>query len=132
MRAQGDFYYDSEGKPVKRVYFVRDIGEDTGVSFVHGIDLKGIQRNTDTSEITTKTIVPPVVSEFAEHGFCAIARGHENYPKVNYILNFDYYVAQGLINREELLRDLYEEEGLNLYNKLRERNKLHSPRRIKR
>ena len=121
----GRLYYDSEGKPVKRVYFVRDIGEDTGVSFVHGIDLKGIQRNTDTSEITTKTIVPPVVSEFAEHGFCAIARAHENYPKVNYILNFDYYVAQGLINREELLRDLYEEEGLNLYNKLRERNKLH-------
>jgi len=95
------------GIPQKFVTFKNEIGRETGVGFIYGIDLKTIQRTIQSDQIVTKTIVGTNSNEFGIDGFCTIARSEENYPRTNFILNFDYYVTQGLLNGGELNRDLY-------------------------
>ena len=70
-----------------------EIGQNTGIGFVYGIDLKSISRSIGSDQIVTKTIVSANSNEFATNGSCNIARSTENYPLVNYILNFDYYIT---------------------------------------
>lgn len=116
----GELVYDPTGAPKKTVRLVRDVGKDTGVDFIYGLDLQSISRTHQSNEISTKTIVPPNVNSFAKDGVASIDRAVENWPRVNYILNFDYYVAQGLIDAEELGRDLHDPvNGIGLEERLR-------------
>ena len=116
---------ETTGRQEKYVCFVERLGEDKGVGFVYGIDLKTIQRTINSDQITTKVIVLPNNNEFAQNGFCTIQRSEENYSRENFILNFDYYINQGLLERSVLNRDLYSSTGeglgyyynLNLWNK---------------
>ena len=62
-----------DGVPQKFVYYVAEIGEDIGVSFEYGIDLKTISRTIDSDKLATKVIVKPNENEYAEYGFCSIA-----------------------------------------------------------
>ena len=104
------------GVPSKTVTIVKDIGKEVGVGFVYGIDLQSIQRTIQSDQIVTKTIVVSNNNEFATNGMCTIARSVENYPRVEFILNFDYYVSQGLIDRTQLNKDLYlPTEGIGYY-----------------
>lgn len=91
----------------KTVTFVKDIGKQIGIGFKYGIDLKEIQRTIDSDQIATKIIVSPNSNEYAQDGFCTIARSKDNYSKENFILNFDYYISHGLLNGGELNKDLY-------------------------
>ena len=91
----------------KYVRFVRDIGQNNGLSFTYGLDLKSIGRTVASEQIVTKMIVPNNSNSFGTNGFCSIARCKENYPRINYILNFDYYISHGMINGSELNNDLY-------------------------
>lgn len=102
----GKTIYDN-GCPRKKVIIKKDLGQEVGVGFVYGIDLKSIQRTIQSDQIVTKTIVSPNANEHATNGFCTIARSEENYPHTNFILNFDYYITQGLLDGGELNRDLY-------------------------
>ena len=96
-----------DGIPQKFVYFVEQIGEDTGISFEYGIDLKTISRTIDSDKLATKVIVNSNSNEFAPNGFCSIARSNWNYSKENFILNLDYYTQQNLLDKEVLNKDLY-------------------------
>lgn len=113
----------------KTVTFKERLGEDTGLGFVYGIDLRTVSRNLNSINIVTKTIVKQNANEFGEDGFCTIARAPENYSKENFILDFTYFVNQGLLDGNKINRDLYnstdalfvEDEGgyfylLNNYN----------------
>lgn len=113
-----------DGVPQKFVRFVKEVGQETGIGFIYGIDLKAITRKIQSDQIVTKTIVTPNNNEFAEDGFCTIARSTENYTRDNFILNFDYYVNQGLLDGETLNLDLYSNANghLNYYNRLRSLN----------
>ena len=111
------------GVPKKTVRFKRDIGQETGIGFIYGIDLKTINRTIQSDKIVTKTIVSQNSNEFATNGFCTISRSKENYPRTNFLLNFDYYISQGLIDAGALNNDLYDSSGgigyyywLNKYN----------------
>ena len=106
--ADGRILYDGEGKPQKYVTFVDRVGNFVNYGFVYGIDLKSIQRTIDSNNIATKIIVPQNSNEFAPNGFCTIQRSDENYSKENYVLNFDYYCDNGLIDRGRLYTDLYQ------------------------
>lgn len=112
------------GSPNKVVTIVKEIGQETGIGFKYGIDLKGISRTIQSNQIVTKTIVPQNSNEFAKNGFCTIARSDENYSKENFILNFDYYVTHQLIDGGQLYNDLYSSysEDLGYYYKLRQKN----------
>lgn len=98
----------------KYVKFVRDIGQDNGLSFTYGLDLKSISRTIASDQIVTKMIVPKNSNSFGTNGFCTIARCDENYPRVNYILNFDYYISHGMIDGSELNRDLYSSVDIDM------------------
>ena len=104
---RGYMLLDYNGLPKKEVYLVENVGRDLGWSFIYGLDLKGIKRKIISEDIVSKTIVLANENEFAKNGFCSIERSEYNYPKENFILNFDYYVDQGLLNRRELELDLY-------------------------
>lgn len=119
----GKTIYDF-GIPRKKVKIVKEIGEEVGAGFVYGIDLKSIQRTIQSDQIVTKTIVLANSNEFAQDGFCTIARSAENYPRTNFILNFDYYVTQGLLSSSQLNKDLYlSTDGLGYYYNLNRYNK---------
>ena len=98
---------DNNGRLNKYVSIIREIGTETGINFVYGIDLQGIQRTIKSSSISTKTIVPPNENPLGEAGFCAIGRSPSNYPRTNFIYNFDYYINQGLLESSVLQYDLY-------------------------
>lgn len=119
----GKIVYNADGTPQKYIRFKNEIGQNTGIGFIYGIDLKAISRTIQSDQIVTKTIVSANNNEFAEKGFCTISRSKENYPRVNFILNFDYYINQGLIDGGVLSNDLYDSTGsigyyywLNKYN----------------
>lgn len=114
------------GKYQKYIRFVNQIGQETGVGFIYGIDLKTISRTIQSDQIVTKTIVSQNNNEFATNGFCTIARSPENYARDTFILNFDYYITQGLIDGGQLNKDLYSQFNGNIvqgyYSQLRELN----------
>ena len=107
----GKTIYNSDGTPQKYIRFKNDIGQETGIGFVYGIDLKTVSRTIQSDKIVTKTIVTQNSNEFATDGFCTISRSKENYPRSNFILNFDYYINQGLLNGGSINNDLYDSTG---------------------
>lgn len=116
--ADGTIAYETVGGvsvPRKFVTFVDRIGSFANYGFVYGIDLKSIQRTIDSNTLATKIIVPQNSNEYATDGFCTIQRSSENYSGENYILNFDYYCDNGLIDRGRLYTDLYESYDASTY-----------------
>lgn len=105
--ADGSIERDEKGKPKKTVYFSEKIGQQLSYGFTYGIDLNTIRRTQSSSELVTKTIVLANYNDNAPNGTCSIVDSEENYPRENFVLNFDYYVNQGLLDGEALNRDLY-------------------------
>lgn len=123
--------HEENGKTTsKTIYFREYIGKNRSVGFKYGINLKSIQRTIDSDQIATKVIVKPNSNEHGENGFCTIARATENPLGGTYLLNFDYYVNQGILNKENLNNDLYVEfqDGKGfydlMYKKSRERDQI--------
>ena len=102
----GKIIYEN-GLPQKTVYFKENIGKELGYGFIYGIDLKTISRSIDSSQITSKVIVSPNITEYANDGICEIAKSDYNENGENYIYDFGYYISQGLLNSRELNKFLY-------------------------
>ena len=109
----------------KFVTFHEYIGKDNYSGFRYGINLKSIQRTLDSNGAVSKIIVKNNANQFAESGFCSIARAKENPIKENFIYDFSYYIQQGLIGFSEVNNDLYLDINgyIGYYKKLRELNK---------
>lgn len=100
-----------DGKPQKFISFVNEVGGRNGLTFKYGIDLKAISRTINSDAITTKVIVSANNNQYGKDGFCTIARAKDNYPKTSFILNFDYFISQGLLSRSQILNDLYSSDS---------------------
>lgn len=109
----------------KSVTFHEYIGVPNYAGFKYGINLKSIQRTLNSDAIISKLIVKDNANEFANNGFCSIARADENYCGENFILNFDYYIQQGMLDWDIINNDLYISENgyIGLYKKLNQYNK---------
>lgn len=105
--ADGSIERDSNDKQKKTVYFSEKIGQQLSYGFTYGIDLNTIRRTQSSSELVTKTIVLANYNDNAPNGTCSIVDSEENYPRENFVLNFDYYINHGLLDGEVLNRDLY-------------------------
>lgn len=103
----GKIWLDSNGKPQKLISFKEFIGEDNYAGFKYGINLNSIERTVNSDQIVTKLIVEDNSNEVAEYGMCSIAAASENPYKNNFILNFDYYINQGILDKTDLYNDLY-------------------------
>lgn len=118
-----------DGKTVGRrqrkwVNFREYIGQDNYVGFRYGKNLKSIQRTLDSESIATKLVVKQNSNEFAQDGFCTIARSLENPTRDNFIYDFTYYVNQGMIDFDIVNNDLYLDANgyLGYYKKLKRLN----------
>lgn len=104
----GYITYDEEtGKPNKFVYLRNYVGKDNYAGFKYGINLDSIERNVNSDEIVSKLIVDQSQSEYTDEGFVSIGLAPSNISGESYILNFDYYYNQGLLNRTETEEDKY-------------------------
>lgn len=91
----------------KWITFHEYIGKDNYAGFRYGINLKSIQRTLDSNGVVSKMIVKNNANQFADNGFCSIARAQENPTGENFLLDFSYYIQQGLMGFGELNNDLY-------------------------
>ena len=108
----GKIKLDSNNNQIKKVIYSRySSGGDSynSAGFKYGINLKGIKRVVDSSSIVTKLIVKDNNQEYAlnNSGSCTIKYAKSN-PSGEYsILNFNYYINQGLLDYNQVLKDLY-------------------------
>lgn len=108
----------------KWITFHEYIGKDNYAGFKYGINLKSIQRTLDSNGIVSKLIVKNNANQFADNGFCSIARAPENPIGENFLYDFSYYIQQGLMGFSELNNDLYLDVNgyIGYYKKLRKMN----------
>ena len=92
----------------KYVYLREYAGKDNWVGFKYGINLDTIERNINSDEIVTKLIVNSSQSDLVDEGYVSIMNAPSNQSGESYILNFDYYYNQGLLNKEEVEADRLE------------------------
>ena len=114
--ARGYIQYEN-GKPLKWIYLKEYVGKDNFAGFKYGVNLDSIERNFNSDEIVTKMIVDQSQSEYTDSGFVSIASSPSNPSGESYILNFDYYYNQGLLDREKT-----EEEILNFDSQVKDLN----------
>ena len=103
----GMILMDEEYRQRKWVSFHEYIGNENYSGFKYGINLKNIQRTIDSEAIVSKLIVKNNSNEFAEDGFCSIARADESPNGENFILDFSYYIQHGMLGMSEITNDLY-------------------------
>lgn len=103
----GEILLDKNYHQKKWVSFHEYIGKDNYAGFKYGINLKSIQRTVESEGIVSKLIVKDNSNEFATDGFCSIARAAESPNGENFILDFSYYIQQGMMGLAEITNDLY-------------------------
>ena len=120
----GQLLLDDNYHPQKFVRFREFVGRNNPVGFRYGLNSKSIQRTIDSAAIVSKMIVKDNANEFAPNGFCSIARASENPTGENFLLNFDHYVRQKLLNFNTVTNDLYVKSNgyLGYYARLKELN----------
>ena len=101
------YFKETRKRQDKEVIFYGEILEDNPLGFKYGINLKDVTRTLDSEQIATKIIVKNNSNEYADNGFCSIARAKDNPTKENFLYNFDYYIKQGILNESILNNDLY-------------------------
>ena len=98
--ARGYIERDEDGRPRKYVYLRQYAGKDNWAGFKYGINLQSIERTVNSDEIVTKLIVDLSQSDYTDEGFVSIANAPSNQSGESYIINFDYYYNQGLLDRD--------------------------------
>lgn len=119
--SNGSISRDENGKLKKFIQLKEQIGAETGINFIYGIDLKAIKRKIVSDKIATKTIVRANENQFGKNGFCTIARSNQNYPRETFIYNFDYFINKGMLDRGQLASDL-QDSSSGLYHILHSNN----------
>ena len=106
--ARGYIQYDEDGRPQKYVYLNEYAGKDNWAGFKYGINLDTIERTINSEEFVTKLIVDSSQSDYVDEGFVSIMNAPSNQSGESYILNFDYYYNQGLLDRDAAEADRLE------------------------
>ena len=101
----GYILYHHDGSLEKYINLREYAGKDNYAGFKYGINLQSIERSIDSTEIVTKLIVDQSQSEYVDSGFVSIASAPSNISGESYILNFDYYYSQNLLNKDEVETD---------------------------
>lgn len=95
------------GLPYKILTFKTEFGKDNYAGFSFDINLSGISRVVDSNSLATKMYVEIVDNENAEDGICSIQTADNNLAKELFLINLDYYTQVGMIDRNNLFKDLY-------------------------
>lgn len=95
----------NDNVPIKYIVFKEDLTKNKGLTFTDGLDLISINKNLDSENLATQLYVKPNITEAADGGIVTIANSELNPTRDTYILNFDYFVENGMINLESLVND---------------------------
>ena len=104
----GYITYDNQGRPNKFVLLNEYIGKANFTGFKYGTNLQSIERTINSDEVVTKLIVDQSQSDLVDEGYISIANAPSNVSGESYILNFDYYYSQGLLDRETTEADKFD------------------------
>lgn len=100
------------GRPSKKIIFKKYIGKDNYAGFKYGINLKQVERTVNSEEIVTKLIVPQSENQNVDGGVVTIRAAESNVTGLSYILNFNYFIKQGLLDSKiDNLVNFYDEIG---------------------
>jgi len=106
----GKIYRDpTTARPVKKVSFVKEVGEIKGAGFQYKQNLSDISRERNSDELVTKMFVEKNDTELAENGTVTIEQADSslNQSGENFLINFDYFIKTGALNAQEVINDLY-------------------------
>lgn len=92
-------------EPIKYIVFKEDLTKNKCLTFTDGLDLISINKNLDSESLATQLYVKPNVTEAVDGGIVTIANSTLNPSRDTYILNFDYFVENGMIQLENLVED---------------------------
>ena len=103
-----DIQHDGEGKITsKTVRFVDQLGQENNVGFRYGTNLNRITREVKSDELVTKLYVPEIENSAAEDGYCAIADASLNPSGESFLLDFSYFINQGMLDGASFREDLF-------------------------
>lgn len=108
--SNGKTELDSEGKMKKEIYYIKEKGTENKIGFRYEKNLSSIGRTIKSDAIVTKLYVQDVDSSLSKTGLCSIKTAEDNISKDSFIIDLDYYVTKGLIDKDMLSADLY---GIN-------------------
>jgi hypothetical protein len=105
----GHIKLNKNNRPIKTIRFKEYTGKNNFAGFRYGINLSSISRSIDSTEFVTKLMVGQPASDYTNSGTLSITEAPSNLSSESYILNFDYYLNQGLIkNKDEFKEDVNE------------------------
>lgn len=94
--------------PIKTIQIVNSPNPtEAETAFKYGENLNSIKRTVNSEQISTYVIVEDNETEYAEGGVCSIRDASNNPSMENAIINFDYYTSIGLLDKNEVYKDLY-------------------------
>ena len=115
-----DYIHDKDYHIIGRVvtYYNSFIKEQVGyLDITYPFSTNEIERERDSSNVTTKMFVRPVESSFSDSNLATIATSKANKSGEDYLLNFDYLYSIGTISKEQYDEIEVYENKLHLLNK---------------
>lgn len=91
----------------KQLFYIKEKGVENKLGFRYEKNLSSISRDIKSDSIVTKLYVSDVDSELSKTGLCSIKTAEDNVSKDNFIINLDYYIKKGLLNKDMVYADLY-------------------------
>lgn len=98
---------DSAGRPKKYFTFVSELGRNQFHGFTYEVNLNEIERTVDSENLVTKCWVEAIENEHEEtnSGMVTIQNSVFNKFGESFIYNFEYFLHQGLVDKESFLKD---------------------------
>ena len=94
----------------KRLFYITEKGKENQLGFRYEKNLSNISRVINSDKIVSKLYVLDVDSNISPTGLSSIKTAESNPSKSSFIIDFSYYIAQGLLDKDSVNADLY---GIN-------------------
>lgn len=105
--SNGRIIKDNNSLYEKIVFYITEKGSENQLGFRYGRNLKDISRELASDKIVSKLYVQDVDSELSRTGLCSIKTAADNVSKDSFIIDLSYYIKKGLLDKDEVERDLY-------------------------
>lgn len=100
--------HNAAGKALsKKLFYITEKGIENKLGFRYEKNLSNISRTLNSDQIITKLYVEDVDSDLSKTGLCSIKTAEDNPSKDSFIINFDYYIAKGILDKDKTEADLY-------------------------
>lgn len=109
----GTYKTDESNKPIKYIFYMTEKGVENKIGFRYEKNLADISRDLVSDQIVTKLYVEDNDSDLSRTGLCSIKTAEDNPSKDNFIIDLSYYIKQGMLDKDQVERDLYGVDNTN-------------------